>query len=269
MKSGILLIFLLIFTFMPVFTIFAADDTILESAKKAGFEQPAEGNCPSCGKKIVVDLSTDTSQCPYCNEVFPSQSAIKSKRALPYKSEEESKTKEATLEATGFIIHDFEQSFLNSLGGNTDKFDEAPARISSTLIDSDYGKALMLKYNKKSKGGRYNIGGWCGWFTLLKKGRKYYDATSFTKLTFFVKGQNGGEHFVAMMADKKWHKVGDSPKSKDIGEYLESGKVTQKWQKAEIPFSVFPIKFKEIASVAFDFVTPGEGTVYIDNIAFE
>lgn len=68
------------------------EDSILESARKAGFEKPAEGSCPSCKVKIVVDLSAETSQCPYCKAIFLSESAVEqitSKRALLYEEGKE------------------------------------------------------------------------------------------------------------------------------------------------------------------------------------
>ena len=95
----IILLLLFIFTSLPaLFSAENAEESVLESARKVGFEQPAEGLCPSCKVEIVVDLSAETSQCPYCKEIFLSESAVKriaNKEALPYTGSMEVTTSES------------------------------------------------------------------------------------------------------------------------------------------------------------------------------
>jgi len=64
---------------MPTFIVYgvqSTESTILESAKKTGFEKPEIGQCPSCNKKIVVDTYSEASQCPYCNGSFDTIEAL-------------------------------------------------------------------------------------------------------------------------------------------------------------------------------------------------
>lgn len=179
--------------------------------------------------------------------------------------------------AAPLLVDDFEEAG-NKLGGRSNTYVMAPSR--SLALKAETGahggaKALMLKYDKKDKGGPYDSGGWCGYYTMVKTGPRYLDATPYKTLTFWVKGAAGGEDFVIGLADKHWEEVGDSVKSEAITKYLSSGKVTTEWQQVRIPLSVFLLEMKELASIAFCFegsVLPGgagKGTVFIDDLALE
>ncbi len=175
------------------------------------------------------------------------------------------------------LIDDFEEA-SNKLGGRSSTYVMAPSR--SLALKSETGahggaKALMLKYDKKDKGGPYDSGGWCGYYTLLKAGAKYFDGTGYQSVSFWVKGAAGGENFVIGLADRHWDEVGDSVKSEAVTRYLPSGKITTEWQKATIPLSTFMLEMKELASLTVCFegsVFPGgagKGTVFVDDLMFE
>jgi len=167
----------------------------------------------------------------------------------------------------------------NVLGGRTSVYQKAPSRALAVQTPSEYygpgGKSLMLKYDKRGAGGPYGMGGWCGYYTILKKGSKYFDATGYKNLVFYVKGSRGGENFKLGMADRHWDRVGDSVKSEDIGTYLPAGKITAEWQKATVPLGAFFLDHKEVASIAICFETDcfpggaGRGTVYVDQLMLE
>ena len=176
-----------------------------------------------------------------------------------------------------YVDH-FEKS-INLLGGRTSVYEQAPSRALAVTTDKEhYGagsRSLALRYDKKNTGGPYGGGGWCGYYSILKTGPKYFDAAGFTRLTFWVKGEKGDENFVVGLSDRHWEQVGDSVKSEEIGVYLQDRKVTTEWQQAVIPMDVFFIDMKELASLAISFESDGfpegkgTGVVYIDEIAFE
>ena len=101
------------------------------------------------------------------------------------------------------------------------------------------------------------------------------DGTGYKTLTFWVKGEKGGENFMIGLADRHWDKIGDSLKSEEIGKYVPAGKITTEWQKATIPLDVFFLDYGKLSSVAISFESDcfpegkGEGVVYIDDITFE
>ncbi len=182
------------------------------------------------------------------------------------------------LAAEPLLIDDYEAGAANRLGGRSNTYVSAPSRALAMKTDKEAhaGKsALMIKYDKKNQGGPYGQGGWCGYYTLLKVGSRYFDATEYRALTFWIKGSRGGENFVLGAADRHWEQVGDSVKSEPIGKYLAEGKITADWQKAVIPLDTFMIDMQELSSVSFCFegsVFPagaGKGTLFVDDLTLE
>jgi len=107
------------------------------------------------------------------------------------------------------------------------------------------------------------------------KGLKVFDGTQYSKITFWVKGEKGGETFRIGIADMHWDKLQDSVKSGDVTDYLVSGQVSTDWQKVEIPLDTWFVDIKQLASFAVCFESDnypeGEqaGTVFIDDVQFE
>ncbi len=180
--------------------------------------------------------------------------------------------------AEELLVDNFEKAG-NLIGGRSSTYEREPSRSLALRTDKEYfgdkGKALMIKYDKKSEGGPFSHGGWCGYYTLMRNGNRYFDASGFKNITFQVKGALGEESFKVGLADKHWEGLGDSVKSENIEKYLPGGKITTQWQKATVPLEVFFLEHKELASLAICFETecfPGggsKGTVYIDDLKFE
>ena len=182
--------------------------------------------------------------------------------------------------AESFLVDDFEEGNRNKLGGNSNAYVQEPSRALALRV-KEKGLAhggegvLMLKYDKKGKGGPYDSGGWCGYYTLLGPGKRFFDASAHKGITFWVRGAAGEENFVVGVADEHWQEVGDSVKSEPIDKYLPEGKVTMAWQKATIPLGTFLVDVKKLATIAICFegsVLPGgegKGTVYVDDLMFE
>ncbi len=180
--------------------------------------------------------------------------------------------------ADSLLIDDFEGGSANKLGGMSNAYVMEPSRTLALKVKEQHhggSGSLMLKYDKKAKGGPYDSGGWCGYYTLLKTGSRYFDAAAYKAISFWVKGETGQENFVVGVADRHWDEVGDSIKSEPIGKYLAEGKLTTEWQKATIPLDAFFVDHHQLASLAVCFegsVLPGgagKGTVYIDDLMFE
>jgi hypothetical protein len=182
------------------------------------------------------------------------------------------------LAAQPLLIDDFEGALANKLGGRASTYLKEPSRSLALSVKDQAHQgsgSLMLKYDKKARGGPYDAGGWCGWYTLLKTGSRYFDASGYQSFTLWVKGAIGEENFLVGMADRHWDEVGDSMKSEPIGKYLPAGKVTTEWQQAVIPLETFFLDHKQAASIAICFegsLYPGgvgKGTVYIDDLKLE
>lgn len=185
------------------------------------------------------------------------------------------------------VIDDFEAAApVNKLGGNSNTYVMEPSRALALRVKDQAPStgsgqahrgagALMLKYDKKGTGGPHETGGWCGYYTLLKSGSRYFDVSGYSAVSFWVKGAAGGENFVLGVVDQHWDEVGDSVKSEPIGIYLPAGKLTTEWQKAVIPLDTFLVDMTKLASLAICFegsVFPngvGKGTVYLDDLMLE
>jgi hypothetical protein len=205
-------------------------------------------------------------------------------------------TRDAVFAAT-LIVDDFEGGEIqNHLGGRANVYVKAPSRIMMSrreeMIQGKKTHVLLLRYDKKAEGGPYGMGGWCGYYTLLKTsghlvapteeepnpspvGEQYLEGSGFKAVSFLVRGERGDENFAMGLADRHWDRVGDSVKSEEIGKYLPAGRLTTDWQKATIPTDVFFVDYSKLASISICFegdLYPegsGTGTVYIDDITLE
>lgn len=193
----------------------------------------------------------------------------------------------AGAEAAVLRVDNFEQHDIRNLLGNpANVFVQGPSRVLAARrwVPPGVGageEVLMLRWTRQARGGPNGSGGWCGYYTLLKSpGRdgaadEYLDGSRYGAITFWVRGEKGGEEFVVGLVDRYWDEAGDSARSRDIGAYLPAGRVTTEWQKAAIPFSEFYVDFTRLSAVVFVFEresgSPAEqtGTMYIDNIALE
>jgi len=170
-----------------------------------------------------------------------------------------------------------EPADVNALGARTGVYQQAPSTAEFVKGESfgRGGAGLRIIYHKKSKGGPAGNGGFCGYYTLLHTDpTSYLDASAYSYLTFWVRGEKGDEKFSVGAADRKWALTGDSAKSREIGRYLPAGRITTDWQQAVIPLSEFRVDLTQMHSIAICFeggLYPagiGRGTVYIDDLAF-
>lgn len=195
------------------------------------------------------------------------------------------------------IVDDFEgEEVKNALGGRANVFQKAPSKAMVSrrqdTIDNRPTKVLMIRYDRQAEGGPYGMGGWCGYYTLLKTAghlvapepgktgpeqseEQYFDASAYKAITFWVRGERGDENFMVGVADQHWDRIGDSVKSEGIGTYLPGGKITTQWQKAVILLDTFFVDYAKLSSIAVSFEQDafpegkGAGTVYLDDLALE
>ena len=118
-----------------------------------------------------------------------------------------------------------------------------------------------MDYDKKPAG-------FCGYYTLLKhKAGEYYNLSDFSRVTFKIKGKNGGEELAIGMADKKWEEAGN-PVSYPINLALPGG-ITKEWQEVSISLKRFgQLDFSQMVNFTIDFYKVSAGTVYLDDIKF-
>lgn len=130
------------------------------------------------------------------------------------------------------------------------------------------GKCLKLDYNVQAANSFF-------WY-CSKLGDE--NLNSYNGLTFYVRGENGGEYFKVELKTKAIaNQGGRSNAHLYITDYLDGG-VTTNWQKVVIPFKNFAnitnFNYMKELTIVFEEHQSGvngsskTGTVYIDNIKF-
>ena len=120
------------------------------------------------------------------------------------------------------------------------------------------GQALRIEY--------FASGGWCGWYTLLNG----IDISRHNALTFWVRGEKGGERFDIGMADDRMQEIEiDAVYVGTIKTFLPQGVKTQ-WQKVKVPLASLrsELDLTRMGSLVFWFRYEGGGAVEVDDISF-
>lgn len=192
------------------------------------------------------------------------------------KSEAFAESKEA------LVIDDFEgDEILNALGNKANVYVKAPSRVMITRRkNAREGKsttALVLKYDKANEGGPYGMGGWCGYYTLLKDEKEgtYFDGSNYKYISFWLKGETGDENFTVGLSDRHWDKIGDSLKSEEVITYISGSEMPTEWTYVRVPLEVFFLDYLQLAAITVNFEGDcfpegkGKGVVYIDDLMLE
>lgn len=168
-----------------------------------------------------------------------------------------------------FLCDDFHQGNTNRLGGYFSGFRRAPSESGVTIgRDPDGRRSLCFTYTQKSPG---FAGFWIHLFDFKQPPveRIFLDASPFRYVTFSIRGEEGGERLMLQVADVSWERKEDSLKIGNVEDFLPSGVIGKKWQRAWVPIEKFPpqIEKDELASLVF-LSRGGQGRVYIGDIAF-
>ena len=118
--------------------------------------------------------------------------------------------------------------------------------------------------------------GSAAYYTTLKKGGAYFDASRFHYLSFLVRGEIGGEKLQVGLVDKQREETGKCAESGSIEAYTERGAIDKEWQRAQVPLDIFGINAAEVYQVLilfdnrlYDSVKGRSLTVFLDNLALE
>ncbi len=152
---------------------------------------------------------------------------------------------------------------LNSLGGYQGTWSYRPSYSIITKIDEvrdgKKKKVLVLQFRKEA--------GWCGWYTLLNK----LDTTKYNTLSFWVKGDKGGEKFDIGVADSEMVDLGiDAVYFGMVDAFLHKG-VTKEWREVKIPLSrvASQVDLSSLQSIVLNCKYDGEGKIYMDYITLK
>ena len=178
----------------------------------------------------------------------------------------------ATPSFTGnnLVVGDFARSNRSALGGYFSTFARAPSEGWATVgPTADSRRALTLSCDRADSG-------FCGlWIQLYDfeaspDTRSYLDGTSFSTLSFWVRGHQGGERLLLKVADARWELKQDALVIGDLADFLPSGRVDTAWQQAIVPLDRFPPRIDRatLALLVWEAVSPGRSDIDLGRVAF-
>lgn len=156
----------------------------------------------------------------------------------------------------------FKERF-NALGSYQGTWAKRPSYTilskSSTERRNEKGRGLVIDY--------YKDGGWCGYYNLLAG----IDVSAFNTLSFWVKGEVGGEPFDIGLSDQRMQDLGiDAVYVGSVNNFLPKG-VTRGWQEVKVPLTKIAseIDLTSMGSFVLSFRYEGKGRVYLEDIMFK
>jgi len=169
-----------------------------------------------------------------------------------------------------YMAADFDAGQQNQLGGYLNAYKAGPSsakvKYATAKRRGASGRSLCISADRKTEG---FCGTWMHFFDMHTPNHKYFDAGSYRCLSFWVKGEAGGEEFSVKLADKKWIAKEDSVALGPIAEFLPGG-VTTEWQEARVPLHTDNgLDWHQLGGLTFDFDKPGSHTVYVDDVTFK
>jgi hypothetical protein len=169
-----------------------------------------------------------------------------------------------------FLAADFNDGDQNRLGGKLNVFKRAPSEAEREFDGAQRrgpaGRGLRICADRKSEG---FCGMWMHFFDMNAAQPSYFDARNYRCLSFWVKGEEGGESFTVKLADKKWIAKQDSIPLGPITDFLPGG-VTTEWQEVLVPLHTNEtLDWHQLGGLTLDFDKPGQYTVYVDDVSFK
>jgi len=168
------------------------------------------------------------------------------------------------------LIADFNRGAQNHVGGFHNASDRAPSSVamrrSSDSFRGGGGRSLRITANRKPDG---FAAAWISFFDIRQPERKYLDARAYSHLTFWVRGKQGGETFRIKLADAAWAAREDGFLIGPVTRFLPKG-VTKEWREVSIPLrGLTTLDRSALAFLTIDFHSPGETTIFLDDISFK
>lgn len=167
------------------------------------------------------------------------------------------------------LVEDFEGDPPNRLGGYHEKYqagDSVAVFSRSATVARGQGRSLCIQGDRRTTG---YCGVWMHFFNFKVPQKQYFDARPFSYLSFWVRGQRGGERFTIKLADRTWIEKEDSVAVGEISTYLPKG-VTTTWQEVLIPLSsARNLDLQTLGGLTIDFSAPGQHTIYLDDVCFK
>jgi hypothetical protein len=190
--------------------------------------------------------------------------------SLPSDSQATVSSRRPEFSGNCFQVSTFDFGNTNRLGGYFNAFQKEPSSARASLqAGPDGRRGLTLDFLKTASG-------FCGVWThlfdvkLSAEQRRYFDATPFSLLTFWIRGRTGNDRILIKASDARWERLGDAQAIGEAAAFLAHGKVSSGWQRVVVPLSRFPQRLnrRELAGLVFEPLDNGTGQIQIKDLAF-
>jgi hypothetical protein len=164
----------------------------------------------------------------------------------------------------------FEQGIVNEWAGRYNTYQREPS-WARTYLDpqvtrSNKGHSLRVTVHQEATG-------FCGiWMDLAGEAgssKAFHDATFYPYLSFWIKGERGGEDFEMSLTDASMGEGAEPKTNLHLHDYLPQG-VTTQWQEVLIPIGAFAgTDARRLVRLILHFTAPGDYRFYLDDIALK
>ncbi len=172
-------------------------------------------------------------------------------------------------------IWNFDRSIVTDQKGFYNHFSATGSSASVHLVKTARrgagGRSCKIDYAKSAAG-------YCGvWFHLFndsdasaeRNEENFVDVSRHPYLSFWIRGESGGEDITVQMANPTMLGREDSRPAGNVSDFLK-GPVSTTWQEVVVPYKAFGYRDDFRAScLVFNIKTAGSGTVYIDDMTFK
>ncbi len=167
------------------------------------------------------------------------------------------------------LVASFDSGVQNAVGGYHNRLERAPtASVTARVADVVRGRSgRSLKVSVDRKAGGFG-GVWMTFYDFKRKGSPYLDVRDYAYLSFWVRGERGGEQLTVKLADGSWVARDDALAVGPLSRFLPKG-VTPEWQEVLVPLSDLKLNLEAMAGLTLDFDVSGRHTVYVDDVAFK
>lgn len=167
------------------------------------------------------------------------------------------------------VVWDFEAGITNPLGGQYNTYKRAPS-WARTYLDprvtrAGQGHSLRITAHREAEG---FCGVWLDFRPASEAPRQAFDGSRFRYLSFWAKGEKGGEDFEVSLSDAA-NADKDNRPSRKLRTYLPGG-LTTSWRHVVIPLADFRgIDPRRLLRVTLILTRRGDSRFYLDDIGFQ
>lgn len=172
--------------------------------------------------------------------------------------------------SSALLVWHFEQGITNAWGGQYNAFMREPSwartYLDPSVTRSSPGHSLRITAHREADG---FCRLWMDFYPGSEAPRQYLDASAYHYLSFWIKGQKGGEDFDIELTDEASVDNEDSRPRRPLRAYLPQG-VTTAWREVVIPLVDFRgLDRRRLVRMSLSIAKPGDYRFYLDDIAFK